>query len=101
MRQPGRPNLAIKRIGCSPPGRKPVEPDLKYSTSYLDGKLVLEIKEAVENELRDALPGLQPEEAAVLAMLRGRLAKEVALGAMSGREPHSPTGRSPSSEVVC
>ena len=74
---------------------------MKYSTSYLDGKLVLEIKEAVENELRDALPGLQPEEAAVLAMLRGRLAKEVALGAMSGREPHSPTGRSPSSEVVC
>jgi DNA topoisomerase-1 len=47
-------------------------------TSYLDGKLVLEIKKAVENELRDELSGLQPEEAAVLAMLRGRLAKEVA-----------------------
>jgi DNA topoisomerase-1 len=49
-------------------------------TSYLDGNLVLEIKEAVENELRDALAELQPEEAAVLAMLRGRLAKEVGRG---------------------
>jgi len=28
--------------------------------------------------LRDALAGLKPEEAAVLAMLRSRLAKEVA-----------------------
>jgi DNA topoisomerase I len=37
---------------------------------------VLEIKSAVESELRDALPGLHPEEAAVLAMLRSRLAKE-------------------------
>jgi DNA topoisomerase I len=55
-----------------------VHPDVL--TSYLDGNLVLEIKEAIDNELRDALSGLQPEEAAVLAMLRGRLAKEVALG---------------------
>ena len=47
-------------------------------TSYLDGKLVLEIKAAVESELRDALAGLQSEEAAVLALLHGRLAKEVA-----------------------
>jgi DNA topoisomerase I len=53
-----------------------VHPDVL--TSYLDGKLVLEIKAAVESELRDALAGLQPEEAAVLAMLCGRLAKEVA-----------------------
>ena len=45
-------------------------------TSYLDGSLVLEIKKAVEQELRDALAELQPAEAAVLGMLRGRLAKE-------------------------
>ena len=49
-------------------------------TSYLDGKLILEIKQAVENELRDALSELQPEEAAVLAMLCGRLAKEAIRG---------------------
>src|SRR5262249_45075126 len=46
-----------------------VHPDVL--ASYLDGKLVLEIKAAVENELRDAFAGLQPEETAVLAMLRG------------------------------
>src|SRR3954470_20749973 len=46
-------------------------------TSYLDGNLILEIKKKVERELRDTLAELQPEEAAVLAMLRGRLSKEV------------------------
>ena len=55
-----------------------VHPDVL--TSYLDGKLILEIKQAVENELRDALSEFQPEEAAVLAMLRGRLAKEAIRG---------------------
>jgi DNA topoisomerase-1 len=46
-------------------------------TSYLNGNLVLEIKSAVENELRDDLDGLKPQEAAVLAMLRARLAREL------------------------
>jgi len=41
--------------------------------SYLDRSLVLEIKAEVEGELRDELAGLQPEEAAILAMLRARL----------------------------
>jgi DNA topoisomerase I len=45
-------------------------------TSYMDGNLVLEIKSELENELREGLPALKPEEAAVLALLRGRLAKE-------------------------
>jgi DNA topoisomerase-1 len=42
-------------------------------SSYLDGTLLQEIQSEVEAELRDELAGLQPEEAAVLAMLRGRL----------------------------
>ncbi len=46
-----------------------VHPDVL--TSYLDGKLVLEIKAAVESGLRDDFAGLQPEETAVLAKLRG------------------------------
>ena len=50
-------------------------------TSYLDGKLVLEVKSEVETELRDALPGLKPEEVAVLAMLRSRLAREISADA--------------------
>jgi DNA topoisomerase-1 len=45
-------------------------------TSYLDGNLMLEIKSEVESELREELSALKPEEAAVLAMLRNRLARE-------------------------
>jgi DNA topoisomerase I len=56
-------------------------------TSYLDGNLVLEIKSAVENELRDEFGGLKPEETDVLAMLRGRLARELS------NAPARPNGR--------
>lgn len=45
-------------------------------SSYMDGKLVLELKEKAESELRSDIQSLRPEEAAVLALLRGRLAKE-------------------------
>jgi DNA topoisomerase I len=44
--------------------------------SYMDGKLVLELKAKAESELRSDVQSLQPEEAAVLALLRGSLAKE-------------------------
>ena len=44
--------------------------------SYLDGKLVLQLKAKAESELRADVQSLKPEEAAVLALLRGRLAKE-------------------------
>ena len=55
--------------------------------SYMDGNLLLEIKSELECDLRDALAGLKPEEAAVLAMLRSRLANEVA------RTPAASTNR--------
>jgi DNA topoisomerase-1 len=41
--------------------------------AYVEGNLVLEIKEKVEEELRGELAQLRPEEAAVLAMLQARL----------------------------
>lgn len=41
--------------------------------SYLDGGLVLEVEAAARAELREDLAGLQPEEAAVLALLLERL----------------------------
>ena len=44
--------------------------------SYVDGKLILQVKSEVEDELRSAMDGLKPEEAAVLALLRSRLARE-------------------------
>jgi DNA topoisomerase I len=42
----------------------------------MDGNLVLELKSKAESELRGDVQSLKPEEAAVLALLRGRLAKE-------------------------
>jgi DNA topoisomerase-1 len=45
---------------------------------YLEGSLLLEIKNEVEAELRDNLAGLKPEEAAVLSLLQERLSSEVA-----------------------
>ena len=44
--------------------------------SYMDGNLVLELTSKVESELRSDVQSLKPEGAAVLALLRGRLAKE-------------------------
>jgi DNA topoisomerase-1 len=41
--------------------------------NYLDGRLALEITSRIETELRGQLNTLKPEEAAVLAMLQGRL----------------------------
>ena len=45
--------------------------------SYLSGELLLEIKAEVDTELREKLPRLKPEEAAVLALLERRLAAEI------------------------
>jgi DNA topoisomerase-1 len=41
--------------------------------AYTEGNLLLQIKEKVEEELREDLAQLKPEEAAVLAMLEARL----------------------------
>jgi DNA topoisomerase-1 len=43
---------------------------------YMDGNLVLELKLEAERELRADVQNLKPEEAAVLALLRARLARE-------------------------
>jgi DNA topoisomerase-1 len=42
-------------------------------SAYVEGNLLLEIKDKVEEELRDNIAELKPEEAAVLAMLEQRL----------------------------
>jgi DNA topoisomerase I len=44
--------------------------------SYMDGNLVRELKSKAESELRAEVQSFKPEEAAALALLRGRLAKE-------------------------
>jgi len=45
--------------------------------SYMSGELLLEIKQEVDTELRENLPQLKPEEAAVLALLERRIAHEI------------------------
>ena len=49
--------------------------------SYPDGNLVLELKSKAESELQEDIGSLKPEEAAVLGLLRGRLAKEAEIPA--------------------
>lgn len=46
--------------------------------AYVEGALLLEVKRKVEQELREDLPALKPEEAAVLAMLEARLQRTLA-----------------------
>ena len=43
---------------------------------YMEGGLLLEVKEQVEDDLRHNLGGLKAEEAAVLSLLEGRLKRE-------------------------
>ena len=57
--------------------------------SYMDGNLLLEIKSQAESELRSAVGSLKPEEAAVLALLRGRLAKEAQQSASANMKASS------------
>ena len=45
--------------------------------AYMDGNLLRELKSKAESELRGSMETLKPEEAAVLALLRGRLANAV------------------------
>jgi DNA topoisomerase-1 len=44
---------------------------------YMDGDLLREVKAEIEQELRDDLPNLKPEEAAVLSLLQNRIRREI------------------------
>ncbi|MDP8919870.1 MAG: DNA topoisomerase IB [Pseudomonadota bacterium] len=69
-------------------------------SSYLDGGLLLEIKDEIETELREDLPSLKPEEAAVLTLLQERISREVKQEAeakparKSARRRRAPSGKS-------
>jgi DNA topoisomerase I len=45
--------------------------------AYLDGGLLLEVRQTIDDQLRDELETLRPEEAAVLAFLRTRVARDL------------------------
>jgi DNA topoisomerase-1 len=44
---------------------------------YMDGSLLLDIREEIEEELGEHLASLRPEEAAVLTLLHGRLSRDM------------------------
>jgi DNA topoisomerase I len=44
-------------------------------STYVEGSFLIDVKERVETELREELADLNPEEVAVLALLRNRLSK--------------------------
>jgi len=45
--------------------------------AYMDGPLLRGLKSSAEDAMRESLPGLRPEEAAVLGLLQQRLARDV------------------------
>jgi DNA topoisomerase I len=58
--------------------------------AYLDGALAQTLQRRAEKELRENLPSLSSEEAAVLMLLRDRLAGKRPQGQRSEREPSRP-----------
>ena len=52
-----------------------VHPEILHS--YLQGEMMLEVKQQVETELRENLSSLKPEEAAVLGLLESRLNRDL------------------------
>ncbi|GJE29310.1 DNA topoisomerase IB [Methylobacterium organophilum] len=54
---------------------------------YLEGALLFQVKEAVEDELANGLYALKPEEAAVLGLLRTRLAQEAKAAVKAAKKP--------------
>jgi DNA topoisomerase I len=47
-------------------------------SAYLSGGLLLEVQKDIDEQLRDELESLRPEEAAVLSFLRARVARDIA-----------------------
>jgi DNA topoisomerase-1 len=66
---------------------------------YLQGDLLLEIRDQVEAELRDSLAELKPEEAAVLTFLEARLANAAGVGTEKKRKRRRTMRRPESQEA--
>ncbi|AWN50737.1 DNA topoisomerase IB [Methylobacterium sp. 17Sr1-1] len=70
---------------------------------YLEGELLLQVKDEVEAALREDIASLRPEETAVLGLLRGRLAKveqaaKTAAGPLKGRKTGTEPGKTRSAK---
>jgi DNA topoisomerase-1 len=66
--------------------------------AYAEGELMLQVKAGIEDELRNDLPKLTPEEAAVLALLEARLSrtlKDKLQDSLAILRKPKPNGRAP------
>jgi DNA topoisomerase-1 len=65
--------------------------------AYLDGGLLLDVRQSIDDELKEDLEALRPEEAAVLAFLRTRVTRDIAVRQSAPppppREPTPPPRR--------
>ena len=61
------------RLGNTPTISRKCYVHPEILSTYVEGSLLLGVKERVEAELREDLAGLKPEEAAVLTLLQTRL----------------------------
>lgn len=61
---------------------------------YLEGALLIQVADAVEDELRDDIARLKPEEAAVLGLLRARLEKAKGTVSVKTKVPAKAQGKS-------
>ncbi len=61
-------------------------------SAYLDGDLLLEVQKDIDEQLREDLATLRPEEAAVLSFLRTRVVRDLATAAPP-QESKPPTAR--------
>lgn len=66
-------NTVAARLGNTPTICRKCYIHPEIITTYIEGTLMIEVKDEVERQLRDDLAFLKPEEAAVLALLRNRL----------------------------
>lgn len=66
-----------RRLGNTPAVCRKSYVHPEVLNAYLDGSLLATLRDRVEENLREELAGLRPEEAAVLAFLRKRLARQV------------------------
>ncbi|HSK10428.1 MAG TPA: DNA topoisomerase IB [Vicinamibacterales bacterium] len=66
-----------KRLGNTPAISRKSYVHPAVLDAYVDGQTLRVYQERAEEVLRTGLPGLEPEEAAVLAFLRDRLAREI------------------------
>jgi DNA topoisomerase-1 len=68
-------NRVAARLGNTPTICRKCYVHPEILTTYVEGSLLLDVKNRVERELRDDLATLKPEEAAVLTLLQSRLSR--------------------------